>query len=1073
MLFEEPKRYSHGWMFSCPVARVAVARVAVACFAFVGCSKTPDTTENVERPAAAETSSINGSIGDTSSRVISADELVTLAERSGVSGDWLAADNYLRRALMIEPDEARIVFLAAQVTAIRGDKVAAIDLMLSIDEADPEFGFAATTESARWLSGVGRVNEAKKKYERALAFPPNNHELRSEELRHEYVGFLNSVGWRFQARDAMLPLLEAGDATEIELRALLDLSNSYAATQLTHDGNPVKREGPLSWALGSLSERKPRTAIQTLTRFLDANVIAPDAATDAVLAAAYADLQQFDEVDRILEKRSEELERNPLFWRAVGDKLRFQGDTESSVAAYRRSLELDSSNQISHERMMACLMQLGHVDQARAVEDRNQQLALMGQAVQAIGQDQPDDLRAGMDLVADLIKVGYALQAANWMVHLTNRHGQEAVASLIPATDLMAEINRLRSIPAEQSLGLQLCGLESEPWVTTASESLDLATKQLANPKPKTKTTPGLDPPSFDPSFVNVATARGLQHRYRNAAEPRRRNFQIYESLGAGVAAIDYDRNGEVDFYFGQAGCVPPHGKSERSNTLFRNTDQRFNDVSTPADATDFNYSLGITAGDLNQDGWPDLVIGNLGLNRILINQGDGTFRDRSIAAGWQDPNEIHCTSGLGVADVNGDGIADIVEINYVNDPEMYKPSKLGPDGHPLELPGPLIYTAESDRIWIQSDDGELASLDLASTQDAELPTEVVNQSQSSASRANTQRFAALGDAANPSLGLIVSDIDNRPGIEIFVANDARPNQLWVRDSSINSRRSQDSLNTLAFQDAAVARGLAFSSRGEANACMGVAWADLDGNGMPDLTITNWIDEWMNLYLINDDGYCRDAAPRFGLDRLSEGLLGFGSQAIDFDNNSRIDLFVGNGHIEDLAGDTPAFAMPSQLLINRGGHFELAEPARVDSVADDYWLADHLSRCAITADYNRDGKTDMVVVDLLDDAVLLENQTESTHHWLQLELVGVGSERDAIGARVNVTTARSTQTFVTATGDGYQGKNEPVVMVGLGADEEPVDVTIQWPNGEKTELRSVASDHRYLIVQGNAIAWER
>ncbi len=1015
---------------------VSLRQLAVSLFVWISCAVTillvsgcgkkdsPTSERSIVTTDTAPTSVED----DDDSRTI--ERLLDAAGEAIQRQDWATAREKLRQVLLIDPTHSAALVGTANVEARMGNFVAALEVLESVDPQDPEFGIASLMQAAKWLADSGSIQKAKQKYSLAISLAPND-----ETLSRQYAHFLNQVGWRYEANQVLSELVEAGKATELELRAMLDLSNSYAAAAATGWDKPVRREGPLSKALGLISSRQPREAKKVLDNLIASRIMVGDAAVDAAFAAVHADLQQFKDVDDIIRGADRSIERYPLYWRAIGDRFVFQNLPEPAAGAYLKSLTLDATNQVSHERMMAVLLQLGNVELARAVDDRRALLLTIQQSAAFVGAGQPYDLPAGLDLLQALEEAGEPLQAAAWLEHLLRRHE--------PAneSDLQSHLSRIqgwRDMPSSVSSLTRRSGIPESMFPIPNVEL-------LATAKPFGSSILRSNVDRTVAKFVDVAPLRGLNHQYKNASPEKRRQFQIHQALGAGVAALDYDRNGLVDFYCGQGGCNPPQETSELSNQLFRNLLSGFQPVSSEARVMEYSYTAGVTSGDVNQDGWPDLVVGNLGTNRMLINQGDGTFRDVTSIIGWDVPSNQHYTMGLGIADISGDHLPDVVEINYVNDPKIFDPLKLTPEGHVLLLPGPLHYAADTDQVWIQSASQSWDRQTLGSIESSEQPLD------DSAISATTR----LGDAANPGLGLIVSNLDSEPGLEMFVANDARPNQLWKK------KGAQDH-----FEDIAVLKGCAFSSRGEPCACMGVAMADFDGNQTPDLMITNWIDEWINMYLLNDEGTYRDLAPRYGLDRVSEGLLGFGCQPIDFDNNRFVDVMILNGHIEDLSHKGTPFEMPAQLLVNRGDRFEVAEHAD-----DQFWSRQHVGRCLITADYNRDGKMDALAADLLEPVALLENQTETNHHWLQLVLVGTTSERDAIGARVTIRCGVWTQVIVTATGDGYQGRNESGVACGLGDCKDDCDVEIIWPSGKVQTCNSLKPDARYLVIENELHAF--
>ena len=245
-------------------------------------------------------------------------------------------------------------------------------------------------------------------------------------------------------------------------------------------------------------------------------------------------------------------------------------------------------------------------------------------------------------------------------------------------------------------------------------------------------------------------------------------------------------------------------------------------------------------------------------------------------------------------------------------------------------------------------------------------------------------------------------------------------------------------------------------------ACMGIATADFDEDGMLDIFVTNFEDQWANMYMQRTAGIFQDEVVRYGLSGDTFRLLGFGTEAIDHNNDGSLDLIIGNGNVEDFTHHGREFAMPTQFFISSGQGF-------VQTVVkgdDAYWGTNHLSRGLATLDWNRDGKMDVVITDLQEDAVLLENQGDVANRWLRLELVGTSSERDAIGARVIVEVADKKYTQSVQTG-GYLSSNERILHFGLGQNQAVDQVTITWPSGKQQRFADVQSNTSLLIVRKN------
>ena len=355
-----------------------------------------------------------------------------------------------------------------------------------------------------------------------------------------------------------------------------------------------------------------------------------------------------------------------------------------------------------------------------------------------------------------------------------------------------------------------------------------------------------------------------------------------------------------------------------------------------------------------------------------------------------------------------------------------------GADGRFTTFKGPESYRPAKDRLFVGQRDGSLI----------------------------VSAFSDDDSETSHGLGIVVTDIDGETGNEIFVANDTDANQLWFLADESSPQHP-------VYSNLAGIRGCAYSGRGGSGASMGIATADFDRNGMIDLHVTNFLNEPAHLYQQNRSNIFSDAAIKSDLYGPSMQVLGFGTQAIDYDNNGTVDLAVVNGHIDDMQFKGLAHKMLPQLFAGQVGRF-LLKDVQDDT---DYWNQPAIGRGLLRLDWNRDGRMDLLATHHDAPAALLENQTESDQHWLQFRLVGTTSERDAIGARITIKTGEELLVDVVTAGDGYACKNEAIIPFGLGSIDRIDELTVQWPSGIRQTFSIPRLNQRYLLVEESETAF--
>lgn len=523
------------------------------------------------------------------------------------------------------------------------------------------------------------------------------------------------------------------------------------------------------------------------------------------------------------------------------------------------------------------------------------------------------------------------------------------------------------------------------------------------------------------PSFVDVAEEVGLD--FRHGAFRWGMSGDAVAMMGGGVCWLDFDNDGWLDLYVVNSYAVAEAGRWEQEmgglprNGLFRNVEGRFEDVSLGSGADLAVRGNGCVAGDLDGDGWTDLYVTTSRFNRLLWNNGDGSFTEGSDPAGlatygWQ--------SAAVVGDVNGDNLPDIFLAGYVDINNQIEGSTMG---------FPNTHMGQPDLLYL-------------------------NEGVDASGRATFREvhtIVGLVDSDPDSehaygLGAAMSDIDNDGDLDLFVANDTNPNRLYINE-------------TLSYDPQGI--GFRFVERGadarvnDINSGMGVASGDFDGDGRFDLFVTNMGQQLHSVYQ-NASGESllfQDATSTIGIPDIGVGWTGWGTTWGDFDNDGDLDLFVANGGVPvvDFATD----GMVANLYENVDGVLgDVSAPAGLTTVGE------LIARGSAVADYDNDGDLDIAVASIGGDLVLLENRGV-TGNWLIVQL-----EQFAPGAVVTVTLndGREMVREVPA-GSSYLSSEDPRSHFGLGGETHVQRLHIRWPNGHETIFRNVHANQILRVGQ--------
>jgi enediyne biosynthesis protein E4 len=566
-----------------------------------------------------------------------------------------------------------------------------------------------------------------------------------------------------------------------------------------------------------------------------------------------------------------------------------------------------------------------------------------------------------------------------------------------------------------------------------AQETQKSPERPLQPPKTADATASGATPdnlaatrPAGPIEFVDVTSQAGIHFKHNAGSFGKK---YLPETMGSGVCFIDYDNDGWPDIFFVNSMDWPEHQTSKSYPALYHNNhDGTFTDVTKAAGLAVESYGLGCAVGDYDNDGFDDLYLTTLGSSRLYHNLGNGKFAEVTAKAGVASPG---FSASAVWFDYDNDGKLDLFVTHYI-EWSIEKDQYCTLDNHNKSYCTPQTYKGETSRLYHNKGHGVFEDV---------------------------TKKAGLFDATSKALGVALLDYDNDGWLDLFVTNDTEANKLY--------RNNHDG----TFTDVGVTVGVGFSESGRVRAGMGTDAADLDQPGLPSIVIGNFTNETTALYRTDGSGLFTDESFRSGIAQMTSQSLTFACFFMDYDLDGRLDIFAANGHVSDdiaVVQPTLRYAQPAGAYRNLGDRKFEDVSAKLGHALEKQVVA----RGMAYADIDNDGDLDLVITANNGPARLLRNDNGNQNDVLRVKLIGTKSNRDAIGARLTLTSANGlSETRLVKSGSSYLSQSELPVTFGLGRPgmAKGLRLEILWPSGQKESIPGIKPNQVLTIQEAKGI----
>ena len=920
------------------------------------------------------------------------------------------------RHLRDYPDDVLGLALAAEAAATQNQHKEAIRLFEQLPQDGGRWEFQREFGAGRRHALLGQMVAAERHLRRALQIHPTHREA------NQQLGHMLQVGGRVweAAPHFFLPILR-GQCNMDELLCIATVEQFFRSDE------PIERLQneqavpdvmlTLAAARRALFDNQPETAEAALRKVLAVRPELGEAQGRlGRLIVERGDLGEFLQWRGSL---PDEARDHPEVWFAQGIKARQLGLFSGSVRCFLEVVRRQPNHLNANIQLANSLAKVGQTNVAQELSARAETMSEIEANLNLLREGIDTDLIA--KLIPQLGDIGRYWEAAGWAYILTRLN--------VPQESPRRELHRW----------LRLARREAVPNATDRSPIRTLRVEDFPTPpwptpqeRPTAEESSAISDVAWN--FSDDAASAGITFEYFEGTSETNRLEHIFNVMGGGLGALDFDNDGWPDLYLAQANnWREPMPRAEDRDRLFRNIGgERFEDVTEFASIREFSFSHGVAVGDFDQDGFADIYVGNKGPNHFFHNKGDGTFDEISDRAGVA--GDEWTTSSV-FADFTGDGLPDLYVLNYTKIPETTQKECRDANGT-LKSCTPRQLPSEQDKLYVNRGDGTFRDVSEA---------------------------AGILAAEGRGLGIVVWDYTGDGLLDMFVANDTSANFLWVHQGT-------DSEGIPHFRDEGVVRGVAFNQDGHATASMGVAAGDANGDGQIELFITNFFAESSTLFSLRSGGFFEEQTRDMNLRASSFWMLGFGCQFADLDGDGWEDLIVTNGHVDQKSARGDPDRLPPQIFRNQQGRRFTEVPA--ESLGA-FFQRRYLGRGLAKFDWNRDGRVDVGISHLHGPFALLTNRTPPAGRMLNVRLAGRSGCREPIGATVTVDTDDSRIVRFLTAGDGFLATNERSLSFAVPQERETVRIEVAWPGGRHQQWNGVRTDQEVLLIEDQVEAIPR